>query len=384
MNNNDRSRFVEYDAHPKKFCRIDCVGTAVHSLSVAKSKTWIESYNELITASGQLGLMPDDKKVVGLMLKNNGFFQQPGSAAHRPVKEIIDECNLTYSDGEVLIVNISSSRKQGIYLPLIPVNNGESIKYVPKFPINRLNSNATEVWIAWKDGKDHSVKARRNYKRKTKIYVNQTEDNDSLVVNNENPEDNLIGDCAVRAVAGVLQIPWIEAVRRLAAAQNYTETVINRKQNIVALLKKENFQELGPIVRDGKILTGKQFCALINDMFEEGTRLVAQAGQGHMVAILVFDKDYKIVDTWDSTNRPILKYWAKYPETKERRRPRIIVDDSQNNKIESLESGMTINHSSFGNGRVTDITNGFVTILFDNGSEKKFLSQWVISNCKRA
>ena len=179
------------------------------------------------------------------MLKNNGFFQQPGSVAHRPVNEIIDECNLTYSDGEVLIVNISSSRKQGIYLPLIPVNDGESIKYVLKFPVNRLNSNATEVWIAWKDGKDHSVKARRNYKRKTKIYVNQTEDNDSLVVNNENPEDNLIGDCAVRAVAGVLQIPWVEAVRKLAAAQDYTETVINRKQNIVALLKKENFQELG-------------------------------------------------------------------------------------------------------------------------------------------
>ena len=65
------------------------------------------------------------------------------------------------------------------------------------------------------------------------------------MVNNENPEDNLIGDCAVRAVAGVLQIPWVEAVRKLAAAQDYTETVINRKQNIVALLKKENFQELG-------------------------------------------------------------------------------------------------------------------------------------------
>ena len=89
MNNNDRSRFVEYDAHPKKFCRIDCVGTAVHSLSVAKSKTWIESYNELIDASGQLGLMPDDKKVVALMLKNNGFFQQPGSAEHRSVNKII-------------------------------------------------------------------------------------------------------------------------------------------------------------------------------------------------------------------------------------------------------------------------------------------------------
>lgn len=127
-------------------------------------------------------------------------------------------------------------------------------------------------------------------------------------------------------------------------------------------------------------MTGRQFCALINDMFEEGTRIVAQAGQGHMVAILVFEHDYKIVDTWDSTTRPILKYWAKYPETKERRRPRIIVDDSRNNKIESLESGMIIQHASFGNGRVTDITSGFVTILFDNGSEKKLLAQWVISN----
>lgn len=139
---------------------------------------------------------------------------------------------------------------------------------------------------------------------------------------NENPEDNLIGDCAVRAVAGVLSISWVDAVRKLAEAQNYTATEINRNSNIEALLRKEGFQEFGPIKRNGKILTGSQFCDLIHDMFEEGTRIFAYVGNSHVAAILVFDNDYKIVDTWDSTNRKILKYWAKYPEKKTRKNNR--------------------------------------------------------------
>ncbi len=64
MNNTELLQFIEYYAHPLKFGRVDTVGTALHALCVAKSKTWVEAYNELIEASGSLGLMPNDKKTV--------------------------------------------------------------------------------------------------------------------------------------------------------------------------------------------------------------------------------------------------------------------------------------------------------------------------------
>lgn len=45
---------------------------------------------------------------------------------------------------------------------------------------------------------------RRKYNRQSKVRVNTTVDNEVLIVYNENPKDNLIGDCAVRTVADVL------------------------------------------------------------------------------------------------------------------------------------------------------------------------------------
>ena len=63
-------------------------------------------------------------------------------------------------------------------------------------------------------------------------------------------------------------------------------------------------------------------------MFVAGTRIYAYPGTSHAAAILVFDGDYKIVDTWDSTNKPINGYWAKYPERRERRSKVMKPDDT--------------------------------------------------------
>ena len=69
----------------------------------------------------------------------------------------------------------------------------------------------------------------------------------SLVAHNENPKDNLVGDCAVRALAGILEISWEEAALKLAEAGEYICTHINLTTNIEKCLANEGFEQHEPL-----------------------------------------------------------------------------------------------------------------------------------------
>ena len=160
MKDDINTRFIDTNCHPNN-CQLDSVGSALHSLCVAKNLSWVDSYGELIKASGELGQMPQYKKTICAMLTNNGFYQQPGSATHRSVSEIIDECNDCFSDGEVIILNLKNSKSYVYFVPIVPICENGSTHYVLQCPSSRcLYSTAYEMWIAWKDGQDHSVKKR--------------------------------------------------------------------------------------------------------------------------------------------------------------------------------------------------------------------------------
>ena len=130
--------------------------------------------------------------------------------------------------------------------------------------------------------------------------------------------------------------------------------------------------------KDNRLLTGKEFCDLIHDMFPAGTRIYAHPGRSHAVAILVFNGDYKIVDTWDSTNHPITDYWVKYP--KRGKRPN---RTKQDDTLTELQVDMWIRHKVYGVGVVRNIANGMVLIQFPKGVEKQLAEKWVLANCKR-
>ncbi len=376
-------RFYMENRHPKNKL-LDGVGSALHSMCVTKSISWAEAYDLLIKASGELGQMPQNKKAIHLMLSRSGFYLQSGAMANYSISELIELFDSIFSDGEVVILNLSRSEQNGRYIPIVPIYENEKVRYVLKYPFNVVNkASVEEVWISWKDGLDHSIMPRRKRKTKPKTQINNTKDNATLKVYNENPNDNLIGDCVVRAVAGVFGISWAEAVEKLAKAQDYAGTIINNNSNIEALLRKEGFQEFEPIKRNGKILTGAQFCDLIHDMFQEGTKIFAYAGVYHVVAILVFENDYKIVDTWDSTNEKIIKYWAKFPEVRSKRKERKQEPKKDDKKevILSLDIGTRIKHDTLGEGEIIEIGKGIVTINFTSGMQKKLSEQWVLANC---
>ena len=365
--------FRKENFHPLKPPALDSVGSMIHSVSAAKGILWADAYGYLIEAAGTLGLMPQTMQTMREALRLCGFFPVSGARPRKTVREMIDLYSEQFTDGEAVILKTGS-----IFVPLVHVKHEKTARYVLMYPSDKTESLVSEVWIAWRDGQDHRAKPQKCAEKTVSVRENRTQENESLVIYNENPNGNLIGDCAVRAVAGVLEIPWGEAVRRLAAAQDYTETIINTVDNIEALLRKEGFEPFDAIRRNGRILTGKQFCDLIHDMFQAGTRIFGYVGNSHVVAILVFDGDYKIVDTWDSTDRLITKYWAKYPERPRRREK----PPQKPEPVTALYVGMQLRHSMYGCGTVTALRDSTATVRFASGTEKQFAAEWILANCK--
>lgn len=382
MERNAWKCYKEVNRHPNKLKYLGTVESVLHSICCTDNITWEEAFHRLIHNAAQQGTMPQDRHSIRGMLTDGGFFLQAGSYADRPVISIIQECNERFHDGEQVIVNLLDSPNHGRYVPIIPVRTNGIPHYEQQFPTDCQDNNAYEVWIRWKGRQDHSIAPRRKSRRTAKKKEMSAKDSESLVAFNENPTDNLVGDCAVRALAGVLEISWEEAAWRLAKAGDFVCPHINRTTNIEKCLELEGFEKHGPMYKNGHILNGKEFCDLIHDMFQAGTKLYAYPGHSHAVAILVFDGDYKIVDTWDSTSKPIVGYWVKYPERQQRRKKPEQEKPYVPEKLTELAVGTKVRHKVYGIGEVTGISNTIAAIHFEKDVEKKLAVDWVIANCK--
>ena len=376
--------YKEVNRHPNKTKRLDTVGSVLHSICCVDVISWKEAFRRLIHSSAKLGTMPQDRHSIRQMLNDSGFFIQAGAYADRPVIDIIHECNERFHDGEQVIVNLIDSPNQGEYMPVIPVWTNGILHYELQFPSDNQNRWASEIWIRWDDRQDHSIAPRRKAGRTARKKEMSARDSEALVAFNENPTDNLVGDCAVRALAGVLEISWEEAAWKLAEAGNFVCTEVNRTTNIEECLKREGFEGHGPMRKNGRILTGKEFCDLIHDMFQAGTRIYAYPGHHHAVAILVFDGDYKIVDTWDSTGKLITGYWVKYPERQQRVRPTKPNKPALPEKLTGFTVGTKVLHKVYGIGEITAVSEAIAVIRFENVQEKKLAVDWVLRNCKQA
>ena len=382
MERNAWNCYKKVNQHPDNQWRLGTVDSLLHSICCTDQISWKEAYRRLIHCAALQGTMPHDRHSIRAMLSDSGFFLQAGAYANRPVLSVIQECNERFHEGEQVIVNLVASPQRGRYMPILPVRTNGMPHYELQYPCNYQDYAAREVWIRWNDRQDHSIAPRRRSGRTAKKKEMTAQDHETLVAFNENPTDNLVGDCAVRALAGVLEISWEEAAWKLAEAGDFVCDQINETKNIEKCLAKEGFEKHGPAMKNGRTLTGKQFCELIHDMFQPGTRLYAYPGHHHAVAILVFDGDYKIVDTWDSTGKPITGYWVKYPERQQRRKPPEPDKPVAPARLTELTVGTKVRHKVYGVGEVTELTETTATIRFRDTLEKKLVIDWVIANCQ--
>jgi len=371
-----KPNFIKENRNPKLLSPDNLPASLINAVSIAMEISWKDAFQLLYKQAHNLCLMPDNMKCSQDTLRECGFFQQSVSGESRSVNDIVNECNENFSDGEVVIVCIPHYGKGGHFIAIVPeFYSGEKF-YVHKDYEDFGEHTVKQIWIRWRDGQEHSIKKRRKFSQagytgKKSDY--SVEDKDGLHILNANPAENNTGDCVVRAIAGVLDTDWHKALDMLAEASEYACPVINIEGVYDMLLMKEGFEKHKPLLKNGRYMKGVDFCHQIKDMYPNGTKIFAYSGSHHVVAILIYDSEYKIIDSWDSSESPIGEFWTKYPERTKK-------EKSSSEKV-VCAVGNKIKHSVYGTGVIEKISQGIVNVNFEKERTKRLGESWIIKNC---
>lgn len=158
---------------------------------------------------------------------------------------------------------------------------------------------------------------------------------------------------------------------------SFGETTVNAQNVYPKVLEREGFVYHKPLSRNGRRLTSKEFCTEIEKLCRNGERIFAHCGRSHVVAIILVDGHYKIIDSWDSSNRYIGEFWVKTCD-KPKMSPKV-----EKMFSESFSVGDWLNHPSFSAGIITSVMSGVVTIDFGEKGFRRLGDAWVLKNCIR-
>lgn len=363
--------------------------TALNALMVANQWSWEETYRSLLDQAHSLSLMPDDPKCIKAMLRTQGFVQQPGVKGEVTIEDVCRGMNERCHDGQIAIIETDKGWFSGGMYAVVPESHGAFIGgacRVSRYQCVGENypeqNRVREVWVRWADREDHSPVRRRTGHGRTGRSRQAPESHAAFHHYQANPAGNSIGDCSVRAVASAFGITWDEAMERLAGSAGHTATAINTSANINKTLEKEGFLPCPAVKVNGKQLTGKEFCREMAARYHNGEKILAYVGKSHVAAVLPFEEDgaavYKIVDSWDSTDRKIGVYYVKpVPQPPAPAR-------EKGASLEKLAVGTRLIHPVFGEGTVDeDSGTGWVDIVFARGGRRKLDAKWVLRNCTR-
>lgn len=120
---------------------------------------------------------------------------------------------------------------------------------------------------------------------------------------NPNPCARSVGDCAVRAIAAAFDIPWDQAFDILAETARNMCDMPSSDAVWSALLRRMGF-----------VCEAIQGEVTVGEYAEDHPRGVYVLGLGGHVVTVV---DGTVLDTWDSTNCPVIFVWKR---DRERRR----------------------------------------------------------------
>lgn len=212
-----------------------------------------------------------------------------------------------------------------------------------------------------------------------------TEENKRLKVKNMNPDNKNIGDCVIRGFSAAYGCTWHEAIDYIAEAIRYSDPVLNIRPNTQQSLINLGFERHNEIKRNKKLLTGKQFCELMEHTYFQGERIFAYVGKHHCAAILPERQadgstKYVIQDTWDSTNRRVYEYFV-YKEIKTG------LNKDAETVMSDTKIGKSFKHPQYGMGEIIDIkSNNSDRILYVDFEEfgvKRISEKWILSKLKK-
>ena len=352
---------------------------AVNALAIANQADWEKEFDALMQQVHLLNLMPNDLKCILALFEANGFIRQPGVKGWITVDDVVKHMNAQCTNGQVAIAKVRNSRQ---FVAILPYHSGEygiapddGSRYHAYGLLPASRYAISDIWIRWVDGKDHSPVKRRKGRSAKERKITIPPDHDTFHYLQKNPKERT-GDCVIRAFAAALNVTWDEAMDKLTAASDHSNTTVNNALVYTQLLKKEGFHHRSPMRIHNKLLTGKEFCHELDKILLHGEKVFAFVGRNHVAAILPFLENgtthYKIVDSWDSSDRLIGEYWVKEPTREE---GRMSIEDV-------ILVGTYVTHPLFGRGKVQSVhQSGWAAIDFPEGGFRVLDCKWIKHNC---
>lgn len=359
-----------------------CAALAIQCLADSGITDWQTAFNQQISNAKKLGLMPDDFKVIRETLQNFGFVLQGTAIEGMRVSDVLS-CLCKLRTAATVFLQVSDYMHLGGNMMAVQINDSK-YSYVntpsdSNFPNMRRFSH---VWIRWSDGIDRSPYPRRVVKRNAKGTPNRKLPPETQYYKpfQPNPCSNYIGDCVVRATAGAMNISWDEAIDMLS---DIKEVTVNAREVYPAVLEKMGFIHHCPLVRGGRHLDGQDFCEEMNKRYHNGERIFAHVGRLHVAAIVPVSgagrTSYKIIDSWDSSARLIGEYWVLPAKTYKTEGTATESKGAKNKKEPRI--GRWLNHPTFGEGVITEVAVGVLTVDFGEKGFRRLGEDWVHKHC---
>lgn len=143
-------------------------------------------------------------------------------------------------------------------------------------------------------------------------------DTSSFKFYNANPKNNRSSDCVLRSIVTATGKTWDEVLDDLVILAHKYKVMVDEPKCYEKYLESLGFVKMKqPRKSDNTKYTGAEFCNWLSVNYTNGEKIVAHIGGHHIVAIVpTYEGDgindrYKILDTWNSSNGCIGKYWIK-------------------------------------------------------------------------
>ena len=355
--------------------RRSCASTTVDCLAKSGICDWDSAFLRLMETAKSIGQMPDSEKTIRGLLHSFGFVMQSTYLEECSVHDTLTRLG-KLGVPAVVFVQVCDRKHRGGNMVALRTDGFQFSEIRKRSQPNYLNNRrVTHVWIRFEDGIDRSPYPRQSVNRspRPRKRLSEITETECYRFYQPNPQDNYIGDCVVRAIAGVMGVSWKTAIDLLAEG---LETTVNAREVFVPVLIRKGFCHHEPITRSGKRLKGADFCKEMNRRYRNGERVFAFVGRNHVAAVVPMEGNgsivYKMVDSWDSTSRYIGEFFV---ETKPK---------PQKAPDMTVSVGVAIKHPQYGVGMITSILNGVVSVDFGENGLHRLGEDWVSKHCTKA
>lgn len=127
-------------------------------------------------------------------------------------------------------------------------------------------------------------------------------------------------DCVIRALVTALSLDIRTVINELTDIYMETGYFINDPKCYDKYLSNKGYiKNKQPRCADNTKYTAEEFCEYLNQHTEINSTVLAHVGSHHITAFVNIgdntDRDYRVYDTWDCTQKSVGNYWTSISNT---------------------------------------------------------------------